>query len=83
MGKIQYRIGIQCEERGSAGEFMRQTIRKKINKVFQMPKMQHFVINATVLHFAWLFKPEKCPKVYHPMKPACDIWKSYRSKLTL
>ena len=38
MGKIQYRIGIQCEERGSAGEFMRQTIWKKYTKCFRCQK---------------------------------------------
>lgn len=42
--------------------------------------MYAHVNNATVYHFAWLFKPDHCPPV-HPMVKACDMWKYFRQKL--
>ena len=48
--------------------------------VVQMPGLHTLVDNATLFHFAWLFKPDNCPKK-HPMVPACNKWKYYRQKL--
>ena len=48
--------------------------------VVQLPKMAVHVENATVFHFAWLFKPDKCPPV-HPMRKACYMWKYFRQKM--
>ena len=48
--------------------------------VVQRPGLHVFVNNATIFHFAWLFKPDACPK-QHPMLTACSQWRQYREKL--
>ena len=48
--------------------------------VVQMPGLHTLVNNATIFHFAWLFKPDACPKK-HPMLTACSQWRYYRQKL--
>merc|ERR1712226_1483639 len=45
--------------------------------VMQKRGMRGFMENATIFHFAWLFKPDHCPK-RHIMLKACDIWEAYR-----
>ena len=42
--------------------------------------MGGYMQNATIFHFAWLFKPDHCPKK-HIMLKACDIWETYRAQL--
>ena len=42
--------------------------------------MSGWMRNASVFHFAWLFKPDHChPR--HPMAPACTLWQQYRQTL--
>ena len=48
--------------------------------VVQMPGLHTLVNNATIFQWAWLFKPDACPKK-HPMLTACDQWRLYRQKL--
>ena len=46
----------------------------------QMPGMSGWMRNASVFHFAWLFKPDHC-HTRHPMAPACTLWQQYRQTL--
>ena len=45
-----------------------------------MPGMSGWMRNASVFHFAWLFKPDHC-HTRHPIAPACTLWQQYRQTL--
>ena len=48
----------------------------------QMKGMDVLMANASVYHWAWYFKPDKCPKK-HVIAPACQKWQYYRQMLEL
>ena len=71
---IQYRYVVHSTEYSTGIQYNVRT------GVVQRPGLHVFVNNATIFHFAWLFKPDACPK-QHPMLTACSQWRQYREKL--